>query len=209
MSLSVDRALCFPSGPRLVRIPEGGREYMLSSLWFGLGLYAFGMENGVHLPIVCVTVTVRVHAVVCYHSFVYERVSELSQLPQLSVGEQHSKVNNSTSPLFLVAIFKACFCWYPFSFPPFSFSHHLLRFWLSLAFSHPQHLSHTHLELANSSNGSCNRRSASAAARTRRGNKEIYFNMTVRSSNLVSSCQGPFPRCRLGSRRWRCNGWLH
>ena len=99
----------FPSGPRLVRIPECGRKYMLSSLWFGLGLYAFGMENGVDLPIVCVTVTVRVHAVVCYHSFVYERVSELSRLPQLSVGEQHSKVNNSTSPLFLVAIFKACF----------------------------------------------------------------------------------------------------
>ena len=71
MASSVDRALCFPSGPRLVRIPECGREYMLSSLWFGLGLYAFGMENGVHLPIVCVTVTLRVHAVVCYHSTVY------------------------------------------------------------------------------------------------------------------------------------------
>ena len=91
---------CDVERPRLVRIPECGREYMLSSLWFGLGLYAFGMENGVHLPIVCVTVTARVHAVVCYHSFVFERVSELSPLPQLSVGEQHSKVNNSTSPLF-------------------------------------------------------------------------------------------------------------
>ena len=68
MSLSVDRTLCFSSGPRLVRIRECGREYMLSSLWFGLGLYAFEMENGVHLPIVCVTVTARVHAVVCYHS---------------------------------------------------------------------------------------------------------------------------------------------
>ena len=90
-----------------MRIPRGGREYMLSSLWFGLGVYAFGMENGVHLPIVCVTVTLRVHAVVCYHSST-DRVSELSQLPQLSVGEQHSKVNNSTSPLFLFAIFKAC-----------------------------------------------------------------------------------------------------
>ena len=85
----------------------------------------------------------------CLLSFVYW-VSELSPLPQLSVGEQHSKVNNSTSPLFLFAIFKAC--WYPFSlYPPSSsFSHHhLLGFWLSLAFSHPQHLSLSLLELAN------------------------------------------------------------
>ena len=39
----------------------------------------------------------------------------------------------------------------------------------SLAFSHPQHISL--LELANSSNGSCNRRSASAAPCTCRNNK--------------------------------------
>ena len=72
MSLSVDRALCFPSGPRLVRIPECDRECMLSSLWFGLGVYASGMDRSIHLAPLCVTVTVRVHAVVCYHSFVYE-----------------------------------------------------------------------------------------------------------------------------------------
>ena len=124
MSLSVDRALCFPSGPRLVRVPGGGREYMLSSLWFGLGVYAFGMENGVHLPIVCVTVTLRVHAVVCYHS----SCEWASELPQLSVSAQHSKVHNSTSPLFWVAIFKTCFCWYPFSlYPPSSFL--IIIFW--------------------------------------------------------------------------------
>ena len=56
---------------RLVRIPECGREYMLSSLWFGLGVYASGMDRSIHLAPLCVTVTVRVHAVVCYHSFVY------------------------------------------------------------------------------------------------------------------------------------------
>ena len=118
---------CDVERSRLVRIPECGRKYMLSSLWFGLGLYAFGMNRSIHLAPLCVTVTARVHAVVCYHSFVYW-VSELSPLPQLSVGEQHSKVNNSTSPLFLVAIFKACFCWYPFSlYPPSSFL--IIIFW--------------------------------------------------------------------------------
>ena len=70
MSLSVDRALCFPSGPHLVRIPDCGREYMLSSLWFGLGLYAFGMENGVHLPIVCDCDSESSRG--CLLSFVYE-----------------------------------------------------------------------------------------------------------------------------------------
>ena len=60
----------------------------------------------------------------------------------------------------------------PSRFPPFSFSyHHLLRFWLSLAFSHPQHISLTLLELANSSNGSCNRHSASTALCTCRSDK--------------------------------------
>ena len=118
-----------------------------------------------------------------------------------------SKIHNPTSPLLLFAnlhTLKRLSADNPSRPPPFPFSHHhLLRFCLSLAFfpSHPQHISLTLLELANSSNGSCNRRSASAAPCTCRNNKSIYFNMTVRSSNLVSSCQGPFPRCRLGSRR--------
>ena len=55
---------------------------MLSSLWFGLGVYAFGMENGVHLPIVCVTVTLRAHVLVIIR-VVGDSVSELSPLPQL------------------------------------------------------------------------------------------------------------------------------
>ena len=101
MSLSVDRALCFPSGPHLVRIPESGCEYMLSSLWFGLGLYAFGMDRTTHL---CVTVTLRAHVLV-----IVRVVSELSRLPQLSVSAQHSKVHNPISSLLLFAILKACF----------------------------------------------------------------------------------------------------
>ena len=95
-------------------------------------------------PDLCVTVTLRVHAVVCYHSFVYW-VSELSPLPQLSVGEQHSKVNNSTSPLFWVAIFKACFRWYLFSISPFFlFSSSSFAFLaISCFLSSSTYLSHT------------------------------------------------------------------
>ena len=154
MALSIDRALCFPSGPRLWRIPECGREYMLSSLWFGLGLYAFGMENGVHLPIVCVTVTVRVHAVVCYHSFVYERVS----CRRCRSCQSVNNIPKYTIPLplcFESQSLKPASADNPSQFPPFPF---LIIFWVfgSLAFSLFLDLfpSLTLLELANSSNGS-------------------------------------------------------
>ena len=85
-----------------MRIPECGREHMLSSLWFGLGLYAFGMERT--RPDLCVTVTLRDHVLV-----IVRVVSELSRLPQLSVSAQHSKVHIPISPLLLFAILKACF----------------------------------------------------------------------------------------------------
>ena len=132
----------------------------------------------------------------------------VNKIPKLTI-------HNPTSPLLLFAnlhTLKRLSADNPSRPPPFPFSHHhLLRFWLSLAFfsSHPQHISLTLLELANSSNGSCNRRSASAAPCTCRNNKSIYFNMTGRSWNLVSSCLGPFPRCWLRSCLWRFNGWLH
>ena len=56
---------CDVERSRLVRIPECGREYMLSkaeSLWFGLRVYAFGMERT--RPDLCVTVTLRAHVLV-------------------------------------------------------------------------------------------------------------------------------------------------
>ena len=127
----------------------------------------------------------------CYRSC--SVVSELSPRCQSVNKIPKSKIHNPTSPLLLLAnlhTLKRLSANNPSRPPPFPFSHHhLLRFWLSLAFfpSHPQHISLTLLELAKSSNGSCNRRSASAAPCTCRNNKSIYFNMTVRSSNLVSS----------------------
>ena len=65
--------------------------------------------NGVYTwLIVCVTVTLRAHVLVIIR-VVGDSVSELSRLPHLSVSAQHSKVHNPISPLFRVAIFKACF----------------------------------------------------------------------------------------------------
>ena len=171
LTRSVNHALRFPSGPRIVRIPEGGREYMLSSLWFGLGLYAFGMNRSIHLAPLCVTVTARVHAVVCYYSSTSERVSCRS----CSSCQSVNNIQKLTIPLpfcFSSPSLKPASADTPSRFPPFPF---LIIFWVfgSLAFSLFLDLfpSLTLLELANSSNGSCNRRSASAAPHTRRNNK--------------------------------------
>ena len=139
------------------------------------GVYAFG--NGLYShPFVfragsdCDVESSRA----CYCSC--RMVSELS--PPLSVNKiPKSKIHNPTSPLLLFANLHTLKCLSadnPSRPPPFPFSHHhLLRFWLSLAFfpSHPQHISLTLLELANSSNGSCNRHSASAAPCICRNNK--------------------------------------
>ena len=59
----------------------------------------FGDGTDYTRPHLCVTVILRAHVLVIVR-VVGDSVSELSPLPQLSVGEQHSKVNNSTSPLF-------------------------------------------------------------------------------------------------------------
>ena len=64
-------------------------------------------------------------------------------MPQLSVTE-HFAFHNSTSPCFSSPFLKPASTDTPPRFTPLFFSHHhLLRFWLSLAFSHPQHNSLT------------------------------------------------------------------
>ena len=62
---------------------------MLSSLWFGLGLYAFGMDRTTHLR---VTVTLRIHVLVIVR-VVGDSVSELSRLPQWSVSDRARRVS--------------------------------------------------------------------------------------------------------------------
>ena len=127
--------------------------------------------------VVCVTVTLRVHTVVCYHSTEWV-------VAAAAVVSQWITFQNTKSTILLLLCFsspslKPASADTPSRFTPLPLPFLIIIFWafgyllLSLLLNISLSLSPSLslLELGNSSNGSWNRRSASAAPRTCRNNK--------------------------------------